>query len=202
MCELSHTSTAFRSSRRAPPELRGGTGAVSRQEIRRQTGMLLFRRAWGGSRPSRSSAISAQNGRWPVAKGIRLLGISLYSLAARGPGGGTRARIQPPRRLVWGVFLSSGFLVCCGSLFFNRAAGGKRFFPLEAVFLFLACYRFAKRPSLSWVRLVPVTNRRAPRASRSALTSDGAARAGGCPTPVASEPGKGALDHPAAWHAI
>jgi hypothetical protein len=37
-----------------------------------------------------------------------------------------------------------------------------------------------KDPSACWVRLVPVANRRAPRASRSAVTSDGAAARGRC----------------------
>jgi hypothetical protein len=36
---------------------------------------------------------------------------------------------------------------------------------------------------------VPVANRRAPRASRSALTSDGAARAGGACLPTGAKPG-------------
>src|SRR5438067_11423725 len=38
-------------------------------------------------------------------------------------------------------------------------------------------------------RLVPVANRRAPRASRSALTSDGAARVGGACLPTGAKPG-------------
>ena len=46
-----------------------------------------------------------------------------------------------------------------------------------------------KDPSACWVRLVPVANRRAPRASRSALTSDGAARAGGACLPTGAKPG-------------
>jgi hypothetical protein len=47
-----------------------------------------------------------------------------------------------------------------------------------------------KRPPLRyWVRLVPVANRRAPRASRSALTSDGAARAGGACLPTGASRG-------------
>jgi hypothetical protein len=40
-----------------------------------------------------------------------------------------------------------------------------------------------------WVRLVSVANRRAPRASRSALTSDGAARAGGACLPTGASRG-------------
>jgi hypothetical protein len=57
----------------------------------------------------------------------------------------------------------------------------REFFPLEAVSSPWPVDRRAKRiPLWRWGRLVPVANRRAPRASRSALTSDGAARAGGC----------------------
>src|SRR5580704_4685341 len=40
-----------------------------------------------------------------------------------------------------------------------------------------------------WVRLVPVANRRAPRASRSALTSNGAARVGGVCLPTEASRG-------------
>src|SRR6202045_3284494 len=40
-----------------------------------------------------------------------------------------------------------------------------------------------------WVRLVPVANRRVPRASRSALTSDGAARGGGACLPTGASRG-------------
>jgi hypothetical protein len=46
-----------------------------------------------------------------------------------------------------------------------------------------------KDPSAAWGRLVPVANRRAPRASRSALTSDGAARAGGACLPTGASRG-------------
>jgi hypothetical protein len=46
-----------------------------------------------------------------------------------------------------------------------------------------------KDPSACWVRLVPVANRRAPRASRSALTSDGAARVGGACLPTGASRG-------------
>jgi hypothetical protein len=44
-------------------------------------------------------------------------------------------------------------------------------------------------PSGHWVRLVPVANRRVPRASRSALTSDGAARVGGACLPTGASRG-------------
>src|SRR5205085_3652421 len=44
-------------------------------------------------------------------------------------------------------------------------------------------------PSGYWVRLVPVANRRVPRASRSALTSDGAARVGGTCLPTGASRG-------------
>ena len=51
----------------------------------------------------------------------------------------------------------------------------------EAIFSSRPVDRPAKRTPLRyWVRLVPVANRRAPRASRSALTSDGAAPRGRC----------------------
>src|SRR5262249_56853463 len=43
-------------------------------------------------------------------------------------------------------------------------------------------------PSWHWDRLVPVANRRVPRASRSALTSDGAARVGGACFPTGASP--------------
>jgi len=57
----------------------------------------------------------------------------------------------------------------------------REFSPPEAVSSPWPVDRRAKRILLwRWGRLVPVANRRAPRASRSALTSDGAARAGGC----------------------
>src|SRR5256885_10908573 len=49
------------------------------------------------------------------------------------------------------------------SSFFNRAAGVKKVF------------RSGFESLRYWIRLVPVANRRVPRASRSALTSDGAA---------------------------
>src|SRR6201997_1543634 len=90
-----------------------------------------------------------------------------------------------------GLFLSSSrFLVCWR--FFVRSGKAvlrsliapqvaREFFPLEAVSSPWPVDRRAKRiPLWRWSRLVPVANRRAPRASRSALTSDGAARAGGC----------------------
>src|SRR5204863_2370792 len=44
-------------------------------------------------------------------------------------------------------------------------------------------------PHRRWDRLVPVANRRAPRASRSALTSDGAARVGGACLPTGASRG-------------
>ena len=101
--------------------------------------------------------------------------------------------------LVWGFscqVVVFGFLpVLCSeresrSSFFNRAAGGKRIFPLEAVSSPWPVDRCAKKdPSWRWVRLVPVANRRAPRASRSALTSDGAARAGGACLPTGANRG-------------
>src|SRR5205814_7631936 len=46
-----------------------------------------------------------------------------------------------------------------------------------------------KTPLRYWVRLVPVANRRAPRATRSALTSDGAARVGGACLPTGASRG-------------
>src|SRR5205823_5935395 len=50
--------------------------------------------------------------------------------------------------------------------------------------------RHAKRtPHRRWGRLVPVANRRVPRASRSALTSDGAARVGGACLPTGASRG-------------
>src|SRR5438270_88492 len=59
-----------------------------------------------------------------------------------------------------------------GEMLFLCSAEGRFFVP--------ACRSTCKRTPLRyWVRLVPVANRRAPRASRSALTSDGAARVGG-----------------------
>jgi len=82
------------------------------------------------------------------------------------------------------------FLVCCGFFVRSRKAVlrsliapqvAREFFPPEAVSSPWPVDRRAKRILLwRWGRLVPVANRRAPRASRSALTSDGAARAGGC----------------------
>ena len=48
------------------------------------------------------------------------------------------------------------------SSFFNRAAGGKRFFPLEAVFLFLACYRFAKKTLSELGQACPVSEQEGP----------------------------------------
>src|ERR1700752_4063831 len=44
-------------------------------------------------------------------------------------------------------------------------------------------------PHRRWGRLVPVANRRVPRASRSALTSDGAARVGGACLPTGASRG-------------
>ena len=44
-------------------------------------------------------------------------------------------------------------------------------------------------PHRRWIRLVPVANRRVPRASRSALTSDGAARVGGACLPTGASRG-------------
>src|SRR6266404_5848731 len=44
-------------------------------------------------------------------------------------------------------------------------------------------------PHRRWGRLVPVANRRDPRASRSALTSDGAARVGGACLPTGASRG-------------
>jgi hypothetical protein len=44
-------------------------------------------------------------------------------------------------------------------------------------------------PYRPWGRLVPVANRRAPRATRSALTSDGAARVGGACLPTGASRG-------------
>src|SRR5277367_233227 len=44
-------------------------------------------------------------------------------------------------------------------------------------------------PYRPWDRLVPVANRRAPRATRSALTSDGAARVGGACLPTGASRG-------------
>ena len=44
-------------------------------------------------------------------------------------------------------------------------------------------------PHRRWDRLVPVANRRVPRASRSALTSDGAARVGGACLPTGASRG-------------
>src|SRR5438270_1659995 len=50
--------------------------------------------------------------------------------------------------------------------------------------------RHAKRtPHRRWDRLVPVANRRVPRASRSALTSDGARRVGGACLPTGASRG-------------
>ena len=46
-----------------------------------------------------------------------------------------------------------------------------------------------KGPLLRWSRLVPVANRRAPRVSRSALTSDGAAHVGGACLPTGASRG-------------
>ena len=45
-------------------------------------------------------------------------------------------------------------------------------------------------PLRHWFGLVPVADRRAPRASRSALTSDGAARVGGCLFAHRGKPGR------------
>src|SRR3984893_15317288 len=101
------------------------------------------------------------------------------------------------------------------SSFFNRAAGVKR--VLSASGLRRIVVQYAGGTSLAkccfFVRLravsssrpvnrhakgslcgvgsgfVPVANRRAPRASRSALTSDGAARAGGACLPTGAKPG-------------
>ena len=90
-----------------------------------------------------------------------------------------------------GLFLSSSRFGWCR--FFVRSGKAvlrsliapqvaREFFPLEAVSSPWPVDRRAKRiPLWRWGRLVPVANRRAPRASRSALTSDGAARAGGIP---------------------
>ena len=74
---------------------------------------------------------------------------------------------------VWGFscqVVVFGFLpVLCSeresrSSFFNRAAGGKRIFPLEAVSSSWPVDRCAKKdPSWRWGRLVPVANRRAAR---------------------------------------
>jgi hypothetical protein len=50
-----------------------------------------------------------------------------------------------------------------------------------------------RKPLRYWVRLVPVANRRAPRASRRALTSDGAVRAGRCLFAHRGKPG---------WHSV
>jgi hypothetical protein len=50
--------------------------------------------------------------------------------------------------------------------------------------------RHVKRtPHRPWDRLVPVANRRVPRATRSALTSDGAARVGGACLPTGASRG-------------
>jgi hypothetical protein len=46
-----------------------------------------------------------------------------------------------------------------------------------------------KTPLRYWVRLVPVANRRGPRATRSALTSDGASRVGGACLPTGASRG-------------
>src|ERR1700738_4214001 len=85
------------------------------------------------------------------------------------------------KRLFWvccQFFVRSGKAVL-RSLIAPQVARG--FFPLEAVSSPWPVDRRAKRiPLWRWGRLAPVANRRAPRASRSALTSDGAARAGGC----------------------
>ena len=70
-----------------------------------------------------------------------------------------------------------------GEMLFLCSAEGRFFVP--------ACRPIFRKDTLRyWVRLVPVANRRAPRASRSALTSDGAARAGGAclPTGAAGVP--------------
>src|SRR5580704_15257111 len=93
--------------------------------------------------------------------------------------------------LVWGFSCQAVVLGCADSFLFGAGKAvfrsliapqvARGFFPLEAVSSPWPVDRRAKRiPLWRWGRLVPVANRRAPRASRSALTSDGAARAGGC----------------------
>jgi hypothetical protein len=103
-------------------------------------------------------------------------------------------------RTCMGFFPSSGrFWVFAGSLFGAGKAVlrsliapqvAREFFSLEAISSPWAVDRPSKRiPLCRWGRLVPVANRRAPRASRSALTSDGAARAGGACLPTGASRG-------------
>ena len=102
--------------------------------------------------------------------------------------------------LVWGFSCQAVVLGCADSFLFGAGKAvfrsliapqvAREFFPLEAVSSPWPVDRPAKRiPLWRWGRLVPVANRRAPRASRSALTSDGAARAGGACLPTGASRG-------------
>jgi hypothetical protein len=102
--------------------------------------------------------------------------------------------------LVWGFSCQAVVLGCADSFLFGAGKAvfrsliaprvAREFFSLEAVSSPWPVDRRAKRILLwRWGRLVPVANRRAPRASRSALTSDGAARAGGACLPTGAKPG-------------
>ena len=101
---------------------------------------------------------------------------------------------------VWGFFCQvvvfwfvAGSLFGAGKAVFRSLIApqvAREFFSLEAISSPWAVDRPAKRiPLWRWGRLVPVANRRAPRASRSALTSDGAARAGGACLPTGASRG-------------
>ena len=82
------------------------------------------------------------------------------------------SQIENARRVVWRATLAVGGL---------RVRTGKQSGP-----------RIGMRkgtPHRRWGRLVPVANRRVPRASRSALTSDGAARVGGACLPTGASRG-------------